>query len=216
MPLNSRGIALSDYLPSCFIWYRFYGIFWWKRTRRFDCSYTPLRLLLLTSNLTIVLEIRFLLSTTNTCKVWMLRLNLPRSLWGAWLWKSTTLDTHINFTCICVGIFITFRCTLTFCLEKWWFSIGFSHSRHICKNYPRVRRLLYPWLASVCETLPALHIALLSTILRIYSEKFPSLNKNRCATSILRFRYLILPGLLARLRFIWSLRSLWFLRLHLI
>lgn len=170
----------------------------------------------MTSNLTIVLRIRFLLSSTNTGKVWMLRLNLPCSLWSIWLWESTTLDTHVNFTCIRVVIFFTFRNTLTFCLEKWLFSIGFSHSRHIGKNNPRVRWLLYPWLASVSETLSALDITLLSTILRIDSEEFPSLNKNRGATSILRFHYLILPGLLVRLRFIWSLRSLWFLRLHLI
>ena len=170
----------------------------------------------MTSNLTIVLSIRFLLSPTNTGKVWMLRLNLPCSLWSAWLLESATLDTHVDFTCIRVVVFFTFRNTLTFCLEKWRFSIGFSHSRHIGKNNPRVRRLLYPWLASVCETLSALDIALLSTILRIYSEKFPSLNKNWSAASILRFHYLILPGLLVWLRFIWSLRSLWFLRLHLI
>ena len=170
----------------------------------------------MTSNLTIVLRIRFLLSATNTSEVWMLRLNLPCSLWSAWLLKSAALDTHINFTCICVVILFTVRDTLTFCLEKWRLSIGFGHTGHICKNNPRIWGLLYPWLASVCEALSTLNIALLSTTLLIYSEKFSSLNKNRGATVVLRFHCLILPRLLVRLRIIWSLRSLWFLRLHLI
>ena len=170
----------------------------------------------MTTNLTIVLRVSFLLSSTNTSKVWMLRLNLPCSLWSAWFLESATLDTHINFTGICIVTFFAFRDTLTLCLEKWWFSIGFSHGRHICKDNSRVWRLLYPWLASICDTLSALDIALFSTTLRIYTEKFSSLHKNRGATSILRFCRLILSRLLARLRFIWSLRSLWFLRLHLI